>query len=273
MYRFRFCLLICFCLSGMGCRSVDLVVEEDALGIETRLPLEAESFQLFDSEGVLVYARSEQFARDIAIRVEAAENLLTEKTGEQPSEMVYFAVDLNYEKRSEFHARAFEVAGSVWDLRDNAFKFSRSKGVPDEQEMSLKLEEAFPKMLPGLIETPRPRSPNFSTYAIVLSTLKSKKAECNALIEEVLLQLELTTLQKVLVAPFKPLMRKMIMEVLNRVEQAMVLATHLQGRDSWDKTRIQQTMNEVLDLEGLKKDFKKPELPNGASRSDAASGE
>ena len=65
----------------------------------------------------------------------------------------------------------------------------------------------------------------------------------------------------------------MIMEVLNRVEQAMVLATHLQGRDSWDKTRIQQTMNEVLDLEGLKKDFKKPELPNGASRSDAASGE
>ena len=127
----------------MGCRSVDLVVEEDALGIETRLPLETESFQLFDSEGVLVYARSEQFARDIAIRVEAAENLLTEKTGEQPSEMVYFAVDLNYEKRSEFHARAFEVAGSVWDLRDNAFKFSRSKGVPDEQEMSLKLEEAL----------------------------------------------------------------------------------------------------------------------------------
>ncbi|MGB1072359.1 MAG: hypothetical protein ACPG1Z_11885, partial [Planctomycetota bacterium] len=117
-------------LGSSGCRSVDLVSDSGtSTESATSLPHVWQKFQLYDSEGVLVYARTENAARDIATRVDQAESLLVELTGEEPTPMVYIAIDMEHPDRQELHDTAFKNSAEQWDMENRAFNFSASQGV------------------------------------------------------------------------------------------------------------------------------------------------
>ena len=75
MTRFLTTLLALAVLLGVsGCRSVDLVSDSDTSAESAAsLPHIWQQFQLYDSEGILVYARTESAARDVATRLAVAE--------------------------------------------------------------------------------------------------------------------------------------------------------------------------------------------------------
>ncbi len=246
-----------------GCRSVDRVDESTPDGVSGYLPHAVDKFVLFESEGILVYARDSASARDVAARAEQAEKLLTEKTGEIPSKMVYFAIDHSHPDRQSLHAKAFRTSSQQWKMRERALDFSGSQGVKDESEMGSKLEETFPMILPGLLDTPQPHPDSFPPFGVALATSRGMKSGLDDMIDFGIENSQLTTLQRIFAAPFIAILRNVLIDVLAKVEHALIIGTHLRGRPGWNEERIQEVMTSVLDLEDFRARFggSKPSRP------------
>jgi hypothetical protein len=238
-------------LAGSGCRSVDLVGEADPTSQSRLLPRSWQGFQLYDSEGVLVYARTESAARDVATRAEQAESLLVELTAEEPTPMVYFAIDLEHPDRQQLHATAFKNAGEQWDMENRAFDFSASQGVRKESEMGARFEEAIPTILPGLLATPESRPQGIPPYCVALPTRKSQKTGIDQLFKAGIESMDLSTVQRILLTPLIAIFRGIFSEIISRVEDALIIGSHLRGRPDWDSERLQGLLEQILDLQAF----------------------
>ncbi|OUU25633.1 MAG: hypothetical protein CBC13_01800 [Planctomycetia bacterium TMED53] len=243
-------------VSAIGCRSVDRVAEGTPEGISGNLPLTIEGFELFESEGILVYARDEASARNIATRAEQAESLLRETTGQDPSRLVYFAIDSFHPDRQALHSRAFQNSSQQWNMKNRAISFSGSQGVRKDSEMGNKMEDSLPRILPGLLETPEPHPESFKKYGVAMATSDGVKSGINELIDFGIESAQLNTLQRILAAPIIVIVRKVLIDVLARVEDALIVGTHLRGRAGWDEDKIQAVMTEILDLESFGEQFR-----------------
>ena len=237
--------------SSAGCRSVDRVHDSGSQQSIGQLPLNYEGFELFDSEGILVYARNTTAARDIATRVDQAERLLEKKSGEKPVPMVYFAIDLDHPQRQELHSRAFQNSSKLWNMKNRAMDFSGSQGIQKESKIGSKLQETFPMVLPGLLETPNPHPPSFPDYGIALSTKKGLKDGTEQLFKTGIENMKLSKMKRILVAPIIAIVRGIFSKILSRVEDALIVGSHLRGKPEWTEDRTQALMQEILDLENI----------------------
>lgn len=249
-------------LGSSGCRSVDLVSDSGASTESAiTLPHMWQKFQLYDSEGVLVYARTENAARDIATRVDQAESLLVELTGEEPTPMVYFAIDMEHPDRQELHDTAFKNSAEQWDMENRAFDFSASQGVQRDSEMGEKFQQAIPTILPGLLKAPESRPAEMPPYCVAMPTKKAQKKGIDLLFQAGIESMDLSTLQRVLLAPFIAIFRGIFSEIISRVEDALIIGSHLRGRPGWDSENVQQLLEKVLDLEAFMESAMPPGPP------------
>ena len=249
--QIKFVLWILLILICSGCRSVDLVGDTDSTSGNDLLPLSWQGFQLYDSEGILVYARTESAARDVAARADQAETLLFELTAEEPTPMVYFAIDLEHPDRQQLHITAFKNSAEQWNMENRAFEFSASQGIRKDTEIGAQFEKSIPTILPGLLATPESRPSDMPPYCVALPTRKSQKYATDQLFKAGIESMDLSTIQKVLLTPVIAVVRGIFSEIISRVEDALIIGSHLRGRPGWDSERVQGLLNQVLDLDAF----------------------
>ena len=246
-------------LSSVGCRSVDRVEDSGSQHPTGQLPLSYKGFELFDSEGVLVYARNATAARDIATRIDQAEILLEKKSGAKPVPMVYFAIDLEHPQRQELHLKAFQNSSKLWNMKNRAMDFSGSQGIQKESKIGSKLQDTFPIVLPGLLEIPKPHPPEFPDYGVALATKKGLKDGTDRLIQTGIEDMNLSTMKRILISPFIAIFRGIFTKILSRVEDALIVGSHLREMPQWTEEQTQALMQEILDLENLIGELRPPQ--------------
>ena len=267
MTRFLTTLLALAVLLGVsGCRSVDLVSDSDTSAESAAtLPHIWQQFQLYDSEGILVYARTESAARDVATRVDQAESLLVKLTAEAPTPMVYIAIDLEHPDRLQLHSTAFENSAEQWDMENRAFEFSASQGVSKNSEIGKLFEQVIPTLLPGLLLSPESRPAGMPSYSVAIATKMSQKQGIDQLISAGIESRDLSTVQRFLLAPVNAIIKGIFSEILSRVEDALIIGSHLRGRPDWDDERLQDLLEQILDLESFSSSSKPPGVSTGTT--------
>lgn len=233
-----------------GCRQVERVEQQQDL------PLRAWNRDLYDSEGIKVYATNSRAAREIAETAENAAKAFRRKTGEEPRQILFVAVDGNDPADDELLKAGVEglarISGKpVPDLEESMKKEARRKGAED-----LDTDEAVLKsmlgMIPGILESPSSRPPTLWKDAVVVPTSKRVDDGFDTIIEFVMEREEINTFQRLLMSPIIAIAKGYLHKILAAVQEAVIMGVHAQGREGWTQERIDQLLKDALEDSGLK---------------------
>jgi len=84
-----------------------------------------------------------------------------------------------------------------------------------------------------------------------MPTKRAQKNGIDLLFQAGIESMDLSTLQRVLLAPFIAIFRGIFSEIISRVEDALIIGSHLRGRPGWDSENVQQLLEKVLDLDAF----------------------
>lgn len=233
-----------------GCRQVERVEQQQDL------PLRAWNRDLYDSEGIKVYATNSRAAREIAETAENAAKAFRRKTGEEPRQILFVAVDGNDPADDELLKAGVEglsrISGKpVPDLEESMKKEARRKGAED-----LDTDEAVLKsmlgMIPGILESPSSRPSTLWKDAVVVPTSKRVDDGFDTIIEFFMEREEMNTFQRLLMSPIVAIAKGYLHKILAAVQEAVIMGVHAQGREGWTQERIDQLLKDALEDSGLK---------------------
>ena len=233
-----------------GCRQVERVTQQ------RDLPLRAWNRDLYDSEGIQVYATNSRAAREIAETAENAAKAFRRKTGEEPRQILFIAVDGNDPSDDELLKAGIgglsRISGKqVPDLEESMIKEARRKGTK-----GIETDEAVLKsmlgMIPGILECPPSRPATLWKDAVVVPTKKRVDDGFDAIIEFVMEREDISTIQRFLMSPIIAIAKGYLHKILAAVQEAVIMGVHAQDREGWPQERIDQLLKDALEDAGLK---------------------
>ncbi|MEE2882664.1 MAG: hypothetical protein VYD70_02970 [Planctomycetota bacterium] len=236
-------------LFSTGCRQVERIEER------RDLPLRAWNRDLYNSEGVQVYATTSRAAREVAQKAEDAAKLFQRKTGEEPRQILFVAVSnadpIDEELLNAGIQGLSRISGKpIPTLQESMKKEAQRKGTKGIEDND-KVVQAMLSMIPGILESPTPRPPMLWKDAVVIPTA----TRVNAAVDEILLFLmekeDMSTLQRILLTPVVAIAKRYVSKILNSVQDAIILGVHAQGREGWSQERVEQLIKETLEESGF----------------------
>lgn len=243
------CSLTLLLLILTGCRQVERIEQQ------RDLPLRAWNRDLYDSEGIQVYATSPRAAREVAQKAENAAKSFQMKTGEEPRQILFVAVSASDPVDQELIKAGLQglsrISGKpVPDLQDSMQKEAQrkgTKGIEDDE----KVLQSMVGMIPGILESPSSRPASLWKDAVVIPTSSRINAAIDDIIRFFLEREDLNTFQRVLLTPVIAIAKKYISTILDSVQEAIIIGVHAQGREGWTQERVEQLIKETLEESGF----------------------
>ncbi|MGE4620149.1 MAG: hypothetical protein AAEJ04_10110 [Planctomycetota bacterium] len=242
--------LVLLVVFSSGCRQAERIEKR------RDLPLRAWNRDLYDSEGIQVYASSTQAAREIATIGERAAESFRKKTGEEPRQILFIAVDSSDPVDQDLLEAGIQglarVSGKpIPDLETSIRKEAQRKGTQGI-EGEEKVLQAMLGMIPGILEAPPSRPAELWKDAVVIPTSKRVDSGVNDIIQFFMEREELNTFQRILLTPIVAIAKRYVSKILGSVQEAIVLGVHAQERDGWPQEKIEQLIKDTLEESGFK---------------------
>ncbi len=244
-------LFVCFMalLQASGCRQVDKIE------VERDLPLRAWDRNLYESEGVLVYASSSSAAREIAVIADRAASSFQNLADEEPRNLIYIAVAPGDAPSEEMLQAGIEglsrVSGkSVPDIRESMIdEAQRNSG--DGFDGDDEVLRALLGMIPGIVDAPVKRPPEVWKDAVIIPTSARISSGFDTVIEFFAEKEQIGIFQRILMAPVIAIAKGYFHKILDAVQEAVILGVHAQGRDGWPQERIDRLFEESMRATGF----------------------
>lgn len=244
-------LFVCFMalFQASGCRQVDKIE------IERDLPIRAWDRNLYESEGVLVYASSSSAAREIAVIADRAANSFQHLAEEEPRNLIYIAVAPGDATSDEMLQAGLEglsrVSGkSVPDIRKSMIGEARRKSG-DEIDGDDVVLRALLGMIPGIVDSPVKRPPEIWKDAVIIPTAARISDGFDTVIEFVVEKEQIGFFERLLMAPVIAIAKSYFHKIIDSVQEAVILGIHAQGRDDWPQERIDKMFEESMKATGF----------------------
>ncbi|MDE0959363.1 MAG: hypothetical protein OSB09_01135 [Planctomycetota bacterium] len=236
-----------------GCRQVERVTEEGGL------PLVAWGRDLYQSEGVLVYATSVRAAREIAGHADTAAEAFRRMSGEEPRQLIYVAVDRDDSVADQMLEAGLQgisrISGkSVPEIKSQMIDSAKKQGgdgVEQEQQML----HALLSLIPGVLEAPVNRPAEVWGDAVVISTSSRIHRNLDIIIDGVMKREEVGTFKRLMWSPIIAIAKGYISRILNEIQETIIIGVHSQGRVGWTQDRIDQMLKNSLKESDLKQLF------------------
>ncbi|MGE4613883.1 MAG: hypothetical protein AAEJ46_06075 [Planctomycetota bacterium] len=244
-------LVVCFMalLQSSGCRQVEKIE------IERDLPLRAWDRDLYESEGVLVYASSSSAAREIAKIADRAANSFQNLADEEPRKLIYIAVAPGDTTSDEMLQAGIEglsrVSGkSVPDIRESMIdEAQRNSGDGfDGDEVVFR---ALLGMIPGIVDAPLKRPPDVWKDAVIIPTSSRVSKGFDTVIEFIVEKEQIGFFERLLMAPVIAIAKGYFRKILDAIQEAVILGLHAQGREDWPQERIDKLFEESVRATGF----------------------
>lgn len=247
--NFILCWLTLLLLFLTGCRQVERIEQQQDL------PLKAWNRDLYNSEGVQVYASSAGAAREVAQKAEDAARSFLNKTGEQPRQILFIAISANDPIDQELVDAGIQglsrISGKpVPDLHKSIQREAKRKGTQGIEGEEVVFNSML-GMIPGILAAPATRPANLWEDAVAIPTSSRISASIDEIILFFMEREELNTFQKVLLAPVIAIAKRYMAKILDSVQEAIILGVHAQGREGWTQEQVEQLIKETLEESGF----------------------
>jgi hypothetical protein len=242
-HSLRFIILLTLMTTLMlGCRQVERVIEDRGL------PLVAWERDLYQSEGVLVYATSSRAAREIAEHADEAATVFHELSGEDPRRLIYIAVDKDDSIDDQMLESGLQgisrISGkSIPEIKNKMLDSANQKGGIGLDEQAL---QALLGLIPGVLDAPATRPADVWGDALVIPTSSRISRNLDIIIEGAMAKEDVNTLKRVLLIPVIAIAKGYIRRILADIREIIIIGVHARGRDGWSQERIDQMLKDTL---------------------------
>ena len=239
----RFILLLTLMTTLMiGCRQVERVIEGQGL------PLVAWERDLYQSEGILVYATSSRAAREIAEHADEAAAAFHELSGEDPRRLIYIAVDKDDSIDDQMLESGLQgiarISGkSVPEIKKTMVDSANQKSDKGYEKQAL---QALLGLIPGVLDAPATRPADVWGDALVIPTSSRISKNLDIVIKSAMEKEDVNTLQRVLLVPVIAIAKGYIRGILADIREIIIIGVHARSRDGWSQERIDQMLKDSL---------------------------
>jgi hypothetical protein len=261
----RFILLLTLMTTLMiGCRQVERVSEGQGL------PLVAWERDLYQSEGVLVYATSSRAAREIAEHADEAAAAFHELSGEEPRRLIYIAVDKDDSIDDQMLESGLQgiarISGkSVPEIKKTMVDSANQKSDKGYEEQAL---QALLGLIPGVLDAPATRPADVWGDALVIPTSSRISKNLDIVIKSAMEKEDVNALKRVLLIPIIAIAKGYIRGILADIREIIIIGVHARSRDGWSQERIDQMLKDSLQEGEIKRLFQDDMHPQEEDTSD-----
>jgi hypothetical protein len=235
----------------IGCRQVERVIEGQGL------PLVAWERDLYQSEGILVYATSSRAAREIAEHADEAAAAFHELSGEDPRRLIYIAVDKDDSIDDQMLESGLQgiarISGkSVPEIKKTMVDSANQKSDKGYEKQAL---QALLGLIPGVLDAPATRPADVWGDALVIPTSSRISKNLDIVIKSAMEKEDVNTLQRVLLVPVIAIAKGYIRGILADIREIIIIGVHARSRDGWSQERIDQMLKDSLQEGEIKRLF------------------